>query len=248
MDVHVRKLYHARYNAMLMMRARGMKYLPNKYFPSNESPEERLSFDEFHRTLNVIKRWFGPGGGGVSNLRNSARHGKSKHPKGTVSILEAMGLVFQPPSDTNDDDNATSSPCFVIFHVTKIKLDVAFVRLIMASFGRLCVVLVAETALTSFAKTEFLESTDCGNQFFLLDELQFPLLTYIPLHRALTSTEHAAFVKKHFITNYTKQLPQLQRTDPVCRFYNWDVGTIVEIVRPNLNGDVELYYRVVIRA
>lgn len=229
----LRRVYHARYQALAMMRDRGgLEYVPNKYFPSTESPDSPLPFDEFRILYASLAQRFGSACSRRKGKRSAAQKTDAQVLLNTLALAHA-----------GNKENDT----LVLFHVLPCKIDVAYVRLLLKWYGNLRLILVADAPLTSFARTELLHAKP-GNQCFLLDELQFPLVEYIPQHRALSQEEQAAFLKKYFITNYTRQLPELQNVDPVCKYYNFKIGNVIEITRCDLNGDPELYYRVVVVA
>lgn len=60
----------------------------------------------------------------------------------------------------------------------------------------------------------------------------------VPRHRILNETEVQALLKSLFTTK--DKLPRILLTDPVCRYYDFPIGSIIEIMRP------DLYYRVVV--
>jgi len=67
-------------------------------------------------------------------------------------------------------------------------------------------------------------------ELFNVDDLQFNITKHIlvPLHKKLDKEEC-----KNFKEQYGTNIPILLKTDPVCRFYNFQKGDIIEIIRRN---------------
>ena len=64
---------------------------------------------------------------------------------------------------------------------------------------------------------------------------------YVPAHRQLSSSEADEVCARYSAS--MDDFPRLLRTDPVCRYYNFPKGCIVEIRRAPIREQV--YYRVV---
>lgn len=107
-------------------------------------------------------------------------------------------------------------------------------------------ILVVETAISPFAKQAM-------NQFrpqlimeaFSYAELKFDITTHkmVPRHRVLNSEQ-----KRKLLANLgvrDTQLPRMQTTDPVARYYGLERGTVVEITRNSDTSGTYVTYRIV---
>jgi DNA-directed RNA polymerase I, II, and III subunit RPABC1 len=67
-------------------------------------------------------------------------------------------------------------------------------------------------------------------ELFNVDDLQFNITKHIlvPLHKKLNKEEC-----KEFKQQYGTSIPVLLKSDPVCRFYNFQKGDIIQITRRN---------------
>lgn len=94
---------------------------------------------------------------------------------------------------------------------------------------------------TPFCRKELPDSDRI--QYFLAKELMCNITTHrlVPPHRALSSNEVAPTLERYAALPH--QLPILLMTDPIRRYYNFPLGSIVEIQRRGLGQEASLYYR-----
>lgn len=77
----------------------------------------------------------------------------------------------------------------------------------------------------------------CYNQL-LIDITEHAL---VPLHTQLDSSSTRDLL--HRLNAPVDKLPRLLRSDPVCRFYNFPLGAVIQIQRSNGAQQGQLYYR-----
>eukprot|EP00965_Chrysotila_dentata_P227797 6196231-Pleurochrysis_carterae.AAC.2 len=107
------------------------------------------------------------------------------------------------------------------------------------------VVFVSLDGVTSYARKECEHN---GNiEFFTFKELLFNVTKHclVPRHRQLSETEKDELIRKYSLVDYKVQLPRLYTSDVVCRYFAFDVGSIVQIQRPSGKRHFIPYYRVV---
>ncbi len=67
---------------------------------------------------------------------------------------------------------------------------------------------------------------------------------YVPKYYILSEKERVEFIKSYQITRDV--LPKMELYDPITRYYNLNIGDIVQITRNNAISGEEIYYRVII--
>ena len=87
--------------------------------------------------------------------------------------------------------------------------------------------IVVNTGLSPKTMEEISQSPVCV-ECFTENQLMFDLVSHklIPPHRRLSDAE-----KKKIHKKYGEKLPILQRSDPVCRYYDFQVNDVIEITR-----------------
>lgn len=143
---------------------------------------------------------------------------------------------------TRDDEVA-----HVVFH-SEDKVGVKTVRSIVAALeaegGPTRVILVSASGPTPFTKKEMApeERIEC---FKLKELLVNPTrCVLVPPHRLVTDAERRAVEERYGIQN-TDVWPRIFTKDPIVRYYNWPVGSLVRIDRC-VGGEASVYYRLVV--
>lgn len=92
-----------------------------------------------------------------------------------------------------------------------------------------CIIIYKE-GITSSAKQIIATSIDTKIEVFLESDLHFNKTKHrlVPEHIALSKTDSINFKKK-----YGTKLPAILKTDPISRFYNFQRGFIIKIIRKN---------------
>lgn len=104
-------------------------------------------------------------------------------------------------------------------------------------------IIVSDQAVTHGAAKE---CTKHGWQCFTFQELSFPVARHslVPRHRLLSQDEETSLLQRLHIRK--AQLPIINSSDPVCRYYDFRPGSVLEILRRNGYQVPTLYYRLVV--
>ncbi len=83
-------------------------------------------------------------------------------------------------------------------------------------------------------------------EFFWLNRLIINITRhqYVPLHERLDVKKIPEIMEKFNLSNI-RQLPLIDRNDPVCRYYNFLPGEICKITRKNKCSGISIIYRLV---
>ena len=146
----------------------------------------------------------------------------------TSTIREIVGK-------TNDEKK------FIVFFLPGIKLNIANVKdcikILQDRVITHCIIIYNNNT-TSSAKKVINNFVDASFELFMCDELQYNVTKHylVPRHIELTPQE-----REQFISDMGQDIPVLQKTDPISRFYNYQKGTIVKVLRK----DSSIAYRLV---
>ena len=83
-------------------------------------------------------------------------------------------------------------------------------------------------------------------EFFWLNRLVVNITRhqYVPLHERL-DVEKVPEIMERFNLSNIRQLPLIDKNDPVCRYYNFRPGEICKITRKNKISGISIIYRLV---
>ena len=160
-----------------------------------------------------------------------------------VPMREQLSILVQNRGDPTD--------LLFVFWTAELKGRQAIKRYVerMAEDDVKRAILVVQESMTAFAKTAMLEIM--AAQGVTLEQFQEAELlvnitehVLVPTHEVLTKEEKAGLLKKYRLKE--AQLPRIQLTDPVARYYGLVRGQVVKIVRPSETAGKYVTYRLVV--
>lgn len=108
-------------------------------------------------------------------------------------------------------------------------------------------ILVVQEGITPFAKQALNEMAPRYKiEHFRETELLVDITehTLVPVHRVLSREEKMALLKRYKLKD--SQLPRIQISDPISRYYGLSRGQVVKIIRPSETAGRYVTYRVVV--
>uniref|UniRef100_A0A6U3AN53 DNA-directed RNA polymerases I, II, and III subunit RPABC1 n=2 Tax=Lotharella globosa TaxID=91324 RepID=A0A6U3AN53_9EUKA len=107
-------------------------------------------------------------------------------------------------------------------------------------------IIVVQNQITTVAKTVIENYNKFRIEVFMEGELLVNITKhrYVPTHQVLTEKEKQALLTKYHLKE--TQLPRMQLSDPISRFYGLDRGQVVKIYRPSETAGKYVTYRVVL--
>jgi len=149
---------------------------------------------------------------------------------------------------TLDDDKIIGSnpnnELIVLFTQPVIKFNIERVKEYISLLHNLninqCIVIYTDN-VTATTKKLVENSVDLKIELFTQEELQYNITKHrlVPEHIRLETNDANKFKKEYGLKH-----PVLLRSDPVCRFYSFNRGDIIKIVR-KIDGNEFITYRIV---
>ncbi|ETV98036.1 hypothetical protein H310_09332 [Aphanomyces invadans] len=107
-------------------------------------------------------------------------------------------------------------------------------------------ILIVQDGITPFAKQALNEMAPRYKiDHFKENELLVDITehTLVPVHKVLTKEEKLALLKRYKLKD--TQLPRMQASDPIARYYGMSRGQVVKIIRPSETAGRYVTYRAV---
>ena len=161
-----------------------------------------------------------------------------------TEIITQRGYNITESDDEKIIGTNTAGEQIVVFTQTIAKFNVDRVKEYISLLSKMkinhCIAIYTDS-VTSTTKKIIENSVDIKIELFTQEELQYNITKHrlVPKHIRL-SLEDA----KNFKQLYGLKHPAILRTDPVSRFYDFQRGDVIKIIRTS-GGDEFLTYRIV---
>jgi len=152
-----------------------------------------------------------------------------------IEMFESRGYIIL---DTDDERILADKPdetqiCAFFCHSPKFNIDrlQEYISMLKKMEVFHCVIVYLENA-TPIAKKIVLDSKEIVIELFDVEEMQYNITKHflVPVHERIiiTKKNHDQFKK-----DITDKFPIILKTDPVSKFYHFQRGDIIKIVRKN---------------
>ena len=161
-------------------------------------------------------------------------------------IIDNMTLLFKYATKL-------TRKLLVYFHPLDAKLcqnDMNYIHKLMAQKEAQHLIIVANNNATPKV-TNVIEILGNRAQLFSENELVFNITKHqlVPPHMRVSEEEKQALLNAYTILQDGKQhpglIPGIFTTDPVIRYYNFEAGDLIKILRPRRDGFTDLTFRIV---
>jgi len=128
-----------------------------------------------------------------------------------------------------------------VYYDKEVRTTVKTARSLVQETNGDSVIVVSILGPTPFCSKDVAENKRIS--FFQMQRLVTNVTHHrlVPSHRMIDEEEEEALLKKYSLLR--SQLPVLLLEDPVCRYYDFPLNSIVEIRRAGMGYETSLYYR-----
>ena len=155
------------------------------------------------------------------------------------TVIEMITQRGYKITESDDDDKIiginSAGESIVVFTQPVIKFNVDRVKEYISLLHKMgmnhCILIYTES-VTSMTKKLIENSVDIKIELFTSEELQYNVTKHrlVPQHIKLSPSEAKEFKKVYGLKH-----PAILRTDPIARFYDFNRGDVIKIVR--INGE-----------
>ena len=158
-----------------------------------------------------------------------------------IEMLEQRGYMILDQDDERilgmrENKISKKEEQICVFFTNNNKFNVESIQEYISNMKKMeinhCIIVYRDNA-TPVAKKIVEEAIDFHIELFTEDELQYNLTKHylVPKHEIAYKKNTVGC--SNFKKKYGTDLPVIMKSDPVCRFYNFDKGDVIKIIRRN---------------
>jgi DNA-directed RNA polymerase subunit H (RpoH/RPB5) len=163
----------------------------------------------------------------------------------SISNNELINLY----NDNQIFDIKVNSKLKVIYYMPN-KIKIQNIKIFIDEDNDKDIIFISKEKLTTNNHKSFSEYKDknINFQFFYIKELLFNIYQhkFVPKHEVITDTNEIEDIKKKYLLKNLYQLPLLLNNDPVCKYLNIKVNSVVKITRSSPTAGEYILYRYVV--
>jgi DNA-directed RNA polymerase I, II, and III subunit RPABC1 len=162
-------------------------------------------------------------------------------------MLTQRGYIIQ--DSTEEDRIIALKPCgnkIITFFTNTPKFNVKNIQIYIAVMNEMEIyhsIIVYKDGITAFTKKAIDQSTELKFELFSQEDLQYNITKHYlqPIFILMPKEEIESFK-----ANYGTKFPIMKKDDPIARFYDYQKGDIVRVIRSSIYGQGEsITYRIV---
>ena len=161
------------------------------------------------------------------------------------NMIQQRGYIISQEDDEKIIASTENLLTIVVFTtlIEKCNVDRIKEKIVLLNDINLnhCIIIYG-SSVTSMAKKLVENLVEKKFELFTQDELQYNITHHrlVPKHIKLSDIEGKQFKQK-----YGLKFPVLLKTDPVSRFYNFQKGDVIKIIRQNNGENTYITHRIV---